>query len=81
MEITVSLFYHLREKAGVDKINMLVGDGATIRNLKDMLENQYPALRTHLDGVLILMNQQIVLDEDRIKNQSHIQFLTPVGGG
>jgi molybdopterin converting factor small subunit len=81
MEITVSLFYHLREKAGVDKINMLVGDGATIRNLKDMLENQYPALRTHLDGVLILMNQQIVLDGDRIKNQSHIQFLTPVGGG
>lgn len=81
MEITVSLFYHLIEKAGVDKINMLVGDGATIRNLKDMLENQYPALRTHLDGVLILMNQQIVLDEDRIKNQSHIQFLTPVGGG
>lgn len=81
MEITVSLFYHLREKAGVDKINTQVGDGATIRDLKDMLERLYPALRTHLDGVLILMNQQIVLDEDRIKNQSHIQFLTPVGGG
>jgi len=81
MEITVSLFYHLREKAGVDKINMLVGDGATIRDLKDILERQYPALRTHLDNVMILMDQQIVLNEDRIKNQSHIQFLTPVGGG
>ena len=81
MEITVSLFYHLREKAGVDKIIVQVGNDATIRNLKDMLESQYPALRTHLDNVLILMNQQIVLDEDRIKNQSHIQFLTPVGGG
>ena len=61
MEITVSLFYHLREKAGVDKIIVQVGNDATIRNLKDMLESQYPALRTHLDNVLILMDQQIVL--------------------
>lgn len=81
MEISVSLFYHLKEKAGVDSLNMQIEDGATIRDLKRILEQQYPALRTHLDNVLILMNQQIVLDEDRIKNQSHIQFLTPVGGG
>ena len=81
MEITVSLFYHLKEKAGVDSLKMQIEDGATIRDIKNTLELQYPALRTHLDNVLILMNQQIVLDEDRIKNKSHSQVLTPVGGG
>jgi len=81
IEVTVSLFYHLREKAGVEKTVIKMEDGATIKDLKAVLEHQYPALRTHLDNVMILMNKQIVLEEDHIKDQSHIQFLTPVGGG
>ncbi len=81
MEITVSLFYHLKEKAGVDKIDIDVRDDATIGDLKMYLEEHYPSLRSHLDNVMILMDKQIVLDEDSIKNNAHISFLTPVGGG
>ena len=81
MEISVSLFYHLKEKAGTGTIGVSLPDGATIGDLKRYLEEAYPALHTHLDNVMILMDKQIVLNEDRIKDQSNVSFLTPVGGG
>jgi len=81
MQTKVKLFYHLKEKAGTSGVFLEVPDGSTIGTIKSILEMRYPQLRTHLDNVMILMNQQIVLDEDIVKNEAVISFLTPVGGG
>ena len=43
--------------------------------------NDYPGLRTHLDNVMILLDGKIVLDEDKLKENASVSFLTPVGGG
>lgn len=81
MNIKVSLYYHLKEKAGTGSIDFDMPDGSTIQNLKDRLEKEYPALRTHLDNIMILMDQKIVLDDDKLKDNVEVSFLTPVGGG
>lgn len=81
MQIKVKLFYHLRERAGTGEVLLEIPAGSNIGSLKSTLELQFPQLRTHLDNVMILMNQQIVLEEDVIKDNAVISFLTPVGGG
>ena len=81
INIDVSLYYHLRQKAGVGTISLLAAAGITIREVKQILEKKHPALITHLDNVMILMGKKIVLDEDALQQNSKIAFLTPIGGG
>lgn len=81
INIDISLYYHLRIKAGIGKIPLSVPAGTTIKEVKRILEEKYPALTTHLDNVLILMGKKVVLDEDTIHQNSKIAFLTPIGGG
>lgn len=81
MQVKVKLFYHLKEKAGTGEINLDILENSTVCEVKKTLELQFPQLRTHLENVMILMNQKIVLDDDRIQEGAEISFLTPVGGG
>lgn len=81
MQTKVKLFYHLKERAGTGEVLLEIPAGSNIGSLKSMLEMQFPQLRTHLDNVMILMNQQIVLEEDVIRDNAVVSFLTPVGGG
>ena len=81
MKIKISLFYHLKEKVGTGNLDIEVANFSTIKDLKQQLESIYPSLRTHLDNVMMLMNGKIVLDEDKLKENANVSFLTPVGGG
>ena len=81
INIDISLYYHLRLKAGVGTISLSAPTGVTIKEVKQILEEKYPALITHLDNVMILMGKKIVLDEDILLQNSKIAFLTPIGGG
>jgi molybdopterin converting factor small subunit len=81
MKIKVTLFYHLKERAGTGSLDIQVNNLATIKDLKDQLEVKFPNLRTHLNNVMILMDGKIVLNEDKLKDNAKVSFLTPVGGG
>lgn len=81
MQIKIKLFYHLKEKAGTGVIDLDIPEQSTIGDVKKTLELQYPQLRTHLENVMILMDQKIVLDDDQINEGAEVSFLTPVGGG
>lgn len=81
MDIKVKLFYQLKEKAGAGNLDFRMPETSTIKDLKTSLEEKYPSLRTYLDNVMVLMDKKIVLDEDKLKDQAEVSFLTPVGGG
>ncbi len=81
MKIKVLLYYHLKEKAGTGNLDVDINDGSTIKDLKLKLINDFPSLGAHLHNVMILMDGKIVLDEDRLKENASVSFLTPVGGG
>ena len=79
--VTVNLYYHLKDKAGTNKVNFDIADTTTIKELKQLLITKYPALESHLDNIMVLINQKIALDEDIIPKDSQVSFLTPIGGG
>jgi molybdopterin converting factor small subunit len=81
MNIKVTLYYHLKEKAGTGNLELELPNQSTIKDLKGVLEAKFPALRTYLDNIMILMDKKIVLDEDKLKENAEVAFLTPVGGG
>ena len=81
MKIKVILYYHLKEKAGIGSLELEVDNFSTIKDLKQQLEAKFPSLGTHLDNVMMLMDGKIVLDEDKLKENANVSFLTPVGGG
>lgn len=81
IEVEVSLFYHLKQKAGTSTIKLSLPAGSEVRDLKDLLEEKYPSLTTHLDNVLILNDKKIILEEDILNEDANISFLTPIGGG
>ena len=80
-DISVKLFYHLKEKAGIGEVLLTVDDEFTISQLKLALINKYPGLQSNLDNILISINQKIALDDDRIPKGAKVSFLTPIGGG
>ena len=80
-EITVRLFYHLIEKAGTGAITFSINDNVTVKELKQILIKKFPVLQSHLDNILILVNQKVALDEDEIPQSAQVSFLTPIGGG
>jgi molybdopterin converting factor small subunit len=81
INLEISLFYHLKQKAGVSPIYLRVPQGTTVQQVKDILENEYPRLTTQLDNVMILKGKQIVLEDAVLDEDAKISFLTPIGGG
>ncbi|MCD6577729.1 MAG: MoaD/ThiS family protein [Anaerolineaceae bacterium] len=81
INIDISLYYHLRQKAGTGTISISAPSGITIKKVKQILEEKYPALITHLDNVMVLMDKKIVIDDDTLHRNTKIAFLTPIGGG
>jgi len=80
-KITVNLYYHLKDKAGTNQINLELPDNSTIKELKILLIRDYPALQSQLDNIMTLINQKIAVDEDKIPQNAQVSFLTPIGGG
>lgn len=80
-EITIKLLYHLKEKTGTGNIALSINDDLTIRQLKQILIDKFPVLQSHLDNILILVNNKVAVDEDQIPQGAQVSFLTPIGGG
>lgn len=81
INIEISLFYHLKQKAGASPIYLSIPSGTSIQEIKDILENEYPRLTTQLDNVMILKGKEIILEENVLTEDTSIAFLTPIGGG
>ena len=81
INLEVSLFYHLKHKAGASPIYLSVPRGTTVQEVKDILEKEYPRLTTQLDNVMILKGKDIILEDHVIQEDTSISFLTPIGGG
>ena len=79
--IRVKLFYYLKEKAGTGELELSVPASTTISDLKNILIDTYPGLKPHLSNILVLINQQIALDEDKLPQNCEVSFMTPIGGG
>ncbi len=80
-KVKVLLFATLRDRAGTKELTLQLGDGATVRSLKDVLQNSYPSLGPALGSVLVSINREYAGDEDLIPIDSEVALFPPVSGG
>ncbi|MCK6549915.1 molybdopterin converting factor subunit 1 [Myxococcota bacterium] len=82
MRISVRLFAVCRERAGTDRLDVeLVGEPASVADLRRALAAASPALAPLLPIVRIAINETFVRDADPVRPGDEVALIPPVSGG
>jgi len=81
MNTTILFFATLKELAGQKSMSLELPSDARVRDLKDRLAAEIPALKPHLGSVLVSINQEYAFDSDSIPDGAEIALFPPVSGG
>jgi molybdopterin synthase catalytic subunit len=81
MRITVLFFARIKELVATPKIELEVADGITVKELRNIISEQYPIVTEVLPSVIVSVNQQFAFDEDLVPDQCEAAFFPPVSGG
>lgn len=77
----VLFFATLREKAGTREDSIEFPTGSSIADIRNLLVEKYPGLKTSMDTVVIAMNHEFAFDEYIVHDGSEIALFPPVSGG
>lgn len=80
-KITLLFFAHLKEISGVNQLSLDLPAGTTIKELKNKLVDDYPALVKALPTALFAVNQEFAFDEDVLQEDAEVAVFPPVSGG
>jgi molybdopterin converting factor subunit 1 len=81
-KIKILFFATLRDKAGTRATEIEIPAGATVRDLKGLLIEQFPNLDWQImEHCLASVNQDYRADEDEIPVDAEVAFFPPVSGG
>lgn len=82
MQVRVRLFAQLRELMGGDLVEEFDGDRVTVAALRRRLEAAHPALRPHLPGAAVAVNEEYCLDaEAAVADGDEVALIQPISGG
>ena len=77
----VLFFATLREKAGVRETTIEFPQGSHISDIKNIVMENYPALGSSMDTIIVALNHEFGFDEDAVPNGAEIAMFPPVSGG
>lgn len=80
-EVSVLFFATLKELVGVREIRLDLPAGASVSQLKSILENRYPRLTPALKTTLVSVNREYAADEELIPQGAEVALFPPVSGG
>jgi molybdopterin converting factor subunit 1 len=80
-QVKVLFFATLKERAGVSEINLDLPSSMPVHELKEMLGEQYPALKEALPSALVSINREFAFDQDIVPPGAEIAIFPPVSGG
>lgn len=81
MKIKVKFFAILRERAGTAEITKDIGDGSTITDLWQALQQDFPSLNVAGIRLLYAVNQNYVSPDFELSDRDEVVFIPPVSGG
>jgi molybdopterin converting factor subunit 1 len=81
MKIKVKFFAILRERAGTAEITKDIGDGSTITDLWQALQQDFPRLNVAGIRLLYAVNQNYVSPDFELSDRDEVVFIPPVSGG
>ncbi|MBN1763151.1 MAG: molybdopterin converting factor subunit 1 [Methanomicrobia archaeon] len=79
MKVEVRFFARCREIVGEKQRAVELEDGMTLKDFKDLLMREYPALKRLT--LLISLNHAYADPEAKLKDQDEIAVFPPVSGG
>jgi molybdopterin converting factor subunit 1 len=81
MKITVKLFARLRELAGVSTLECELADRATLTDLVERLQADYPKLANIASRTVVSVNKDFADPQTRLSEGDEVAFFPPVSGG
>jgi molybdopterin synthase catalytic subunit len=81
MNLEIRLFATLRDLAGSDRITVSIDEPATIQELLQTVEENYPSLVESLPTVLVARNKAYASPEALVNEGDELAFFPPVSGG
>lgn len=79
--IKLLFFATIRDRAGMKSVELDIPPDMTIRQLKEKLGADYPALKESMKSVLITINREYAFDETVVPPNAEIALFPPVSGG
>lgn len=80
-EVRVLFFATLKDRAGLKETRMSLPEDATIYDLKQRLERQFPDLEGALDSALAAVNREYADESESLPQHAEVAFFPPVSGG
>jgi len=77
----VLLFAAARKHAGTDRVSVELPAAATVADLRRVLGDHVPALRSWTDQLMIALDQQYAHDQALIHPGMEVACFPPVSGG
>ncbi len=81
MRVTVRLFARLREMVGTGVLEQNVGENATIADLLQALQADFPRLAEATPRTIISVNREFADPQTRLREGDEVAFFPPVSGG
>ncbi len=80
-KIKVQFYATLRDEMGMRSLEMDLEPGATVRVLKDKLEQDRPGITASIERALVAVNRQYSPDETVLPENAEVALFPPVSGG
>jgi molybdopterin converting factor subunit 1 len=81
MTVEIKLFAIARERAGCDRLQVELGEPATVQHLRGAISEQCPALADVIPHVRFAVNNEYANDASLIGTNAEIALIPPVSGG
>jgi molybdopterin converting factor subunit 1 len=81
MRVTIRLFARLREIAGAAELERDLPDGATVRDVWELLASEFPGVEGHEASVSSAVNAEYTRMSAKVADGDEVAFLPPVSGG
>jgi molybdopterin synthase catalytic subunit len=81
MKITIKLFARMRELTGANTLERTMTDNATIHDLFQVLQEEFPALAEVTPRTVVSVNKEFADPATRLADGDEVAFFPPVSGG
>jgi molybdopterin synthase catalytic subunit len=81
VQVVVKLFGSVREAAGVKELSVALPDGARLRELRDLLAREHPAVEALGERLAASVNYDVVSFDTPLHDGDEVALLPPVAGG
>jgi molybdopterin converting factor subunit 1 len=81
MELSIKLFATLKDRAGMNRIEVAVDEPATVESVLDVVSAEYPALAIALPSSLVAVNRAFADPQTPVNPGDEVALFPPVSGG